>query len=130
MEPVIAPRTDDKRDRFGGKQVSHRIRSFYLTNDVDRFSYHRRLHSTKDGDFANLWLERTTVTTRATLPGILRWSEVMHSVTVQVSPIQTAIETLQAKNDDIYQLVEKYLENPAAEMDQQVWIWEKKCYQD
>jgi dedicator of cytokinesis protein 5 len=113
VEPV-----NQIEDRFGGKQVSHRIRSFYLCNDIQTFTYHRRLHSnSKDSDFANLWLERTTVRTRSALPGILRWSEIRDSVTEEVSPIQTAIETLQAKNDDIYRLVEKHLENPTAELD-------------
>ncbi|OQV18060.1 Dedicator of cytokinesis protein 1 [Hypsibius exemplaris] len=108
-------------DRFGGKQVSHRIRNFYLCNDVHTFTYYRRLLSHgKDSDFANLWLERTTITTRSSLPGILRWSEVRESITGKVSPIQTAIETLQAKNDDIFRLVEKHLENPLAELDPQI----------
>lgn len=108
-------------DRFGGKQVSHRIRSFFLTNDVNTFTYHRRLSTNaKDSDFGSLWLERTTVTTRSSLPGILRWSQIETTTTTQVSPIQSAIETLHAKNDDIYRLVEKYLENPSAEMDPQM----------
>lgn len=108
-------------DRFGGKQVSHRIRSFYLCNDIATFTYHRRLHSNgKDSDFANLWLERTRVMVRSPLPGILRWAEICESSTERVSPIQMAVETLKAKNDDIRRLVEKHMENTSAELDPQM----------
>ncbi|XP_055336852.1 LOW QUALITY PROTEIN: dedicator of cytokinesis protein 1-like [Paramacrobiotus metropolitanus] len=116
VEPVA-----QLEERFSGKPVSHRIRSFFLTNDIQTFTYHRRLHShTKDADFANMWLERTTAHTRCALPGLLRWALITQHTVDRVPPIQTAIETLQAKNDDIHRLIEKFQENPAGEIDPQM----------
>lgn len=49
-------------------------------------------------EFASLWLERTVLVTSYPLPGILRWFPVTSSETYLVSPLRNAIETMEATN--------------------------------
>uniref|UniRef100_A0A8C6UJN5 DOCKER domain-containing protein n=1 Tax=Neogobius melanostomus TaxID=47308 RepID=A0A8C6UJN5_9GOBI len=56
-----------------------------------------------------MWLERTTYTTAYKLPGILRWFEVKSVSTVEISPLDYAIETMQSANDKISSVVQRHL---------------------
>lgn len=66
---------------------------YYRTNDVSRFKYSRPYRVPVDdgggeGDsdgIGSLWLERTEMVTRTSLPGILRWSEVKETTVSDVS---------------------------------------------
>ncbi|XP_034937564.1 dedicator of cytokinesis protein 1 isoform X2 [Chelonus insularis] len=82
------------------------------TDDVDRDnnnlndSYVSKNDNTNDtNDFASLWLERTVLVTSNTLPGILRWSPVISSETYLVSPLCNAIETMEASNASLRDLI-------------------------
>ena len=52
-----------------------------------------------------MWIERTTYTIESSLPGILRWFEVKKIESVQISPIEHACETVNAKNHELRNLV-------------------------
>uniref|UniRef100_A0A8C9BK40 Dedicator of cytokinesis 1 n=1 Tax=Phocoena sinus TaxID=42100 RepID=A0A8C9BK40_PHOSS len=58
----------------------------------------------------NMWIERTIYTTAYKLPGILRWFEVK---SVEVSPLENAIETMQLANDKINCMVQQHLDDPS-----------------
>jgi len=56
-------------------------------------------------EFASLWLERTVLVTSYPLPGILRWFPVTSSETYLVSPLRNAIETMEATNTTLRDLI-------------------------
>lgn len=60
--------------------VPERIERFYQVNDVRRFQHDRPVYKgqvDKDNEFKSMWIERTTMDVACTLPGILRWFEVI-----------------------------------------------------
>uniref|UniRef100_A0A8C0IUV5 Dedicator of cytokinesis 1 n=1 Tax=Chelonoidis abingdonii TaxID=106734 RepID=A0A8C0IUV5_CHEAB len=91
------------------KPVSEQIVSFYRVNEVQRFEYSRPVRKGEknpDNEFANMWIERTIYVTAYKLPGILRWFEVK---SVEISPLENAIETMQLTNDKINNMVQQHL---------------------
>jgi len=91
-------------------------------NDVQRFRFSRpaprkeiiTTNSDKEkeinninnsNEFASLWLERTVLVTSYPLPGILRWFPVTSSETYLVSPLRNAIETMEATNTALRDLI-------------------------
>lgn len=46
------------------------------------------------------------------LPGILRWFEVIHTATEEVSPIRFACETMETVNAELRQLIALYSSDP------------------
>ncbi|MEE6486380.1 hypothetical protein FKM82_014589 [Ascaphus truei] len=101
--------------RFQNKPVSEQILSFYRVNEVVRFQYSRPIRKGEkdpDNEFANMWIERTTFTIAYRLPGILRWFEVKSVFTVEISPLENAIETMQLTNEKINNMVQQHLSDP------------------
>lgn len=73
------------------------IRSYYRVNDVRRFQLDRPVHKgavDKENEFKSLWIERTVLTTEHSLPGILRWFQVVEQQTVEIPPVKFACETV------------------------------------
>lgn len=56
-------------------------------------------------EFASLWLERTVLVINSPLPGILRWFPIISSDTYLVSPLCNAIETMEATNVALRDLI-------------------------
>uniref|UniRef100_A0A8C4M695 Dedicator of cytokinesis 1 n=1 Tax=Equus asinus asinus TaxID=83772 RepID=A0A8C4M695_EQUAS len=95
------------------RPVSEQIVSFYRVNEVQRFEYSRPIRKGEknpDNEFANMWIERTIYTTAYKLPGILRWFEVK---SVEISPLENAIETMQLTNDKMNSMVQQHLDDPS-----------------
>ena len=101
VEPVMNERT---KENFSSKQVNPQIQHYYEANEVQTFSYSRKKkmqtidHSNEDNEFANMWLERTYLTTSYPLPGILTWFQVQNTSVYSLSPIENAIETMEKSN--------------------------------
>lgn len=95
--------------------VPSRIASFYQVNDVSKFLLDRPMHKgtvDKDNEFKTLWLERTIMTISNSLPGILRWFEVIQTTIEEVPPVRFACETMEAKNAELRQLISLYKSDP------------------
>lgn len=110
VDPVM-----NNPERFQGKPVHDQILKYYRVNEVNKFTYSRPLRrgeKDSDNDFGNIWLERTTLETAYMLPGILRWFAVIKTHTVEVSPLQNAVETMEATNAKIRDLVLQYRADP------------------
>lgn len=56
----------------------------------------------------SLWLERTTLVTASSLPGILRWFEVVERTVEEITPVQFACETMETVNRELRQLISQY----------------------
>ncbi|KAJ8687488.1 hypothetical protein QAD02_023282 [Eretmocerus hayati] len=99
----------------GGIEVPERVMAFYLVNDVRRFVFDRPLHRgqvDRENEFKSLWIERTTLTTEAKLPGILRWFEVTEKRSELLAPVQYACETMQSVERELRRLVAQYTAEP------------------
>ncbi|XP_056384853.1 dedicator of cytokinesis protein 1 [Hyla sarda] len=101
--------------KFKNKPVAEQILSFYRVNEVVRFQYSRPIRKGEkdpDNEFANMWIERTTFSIAYKLPGILRWFEVRSANTVEISPLENAIETMQLTNENINNMVQQHMNDP------------------
>uniref|UniRef100_A0A673CPR4 Dedicator of cytokinesis 1 n=1 Tax=Sphaeramia orbicularis TaxID=375764 RepID=A0A673CPR4_9TELE len=110
VKPIL-----DLPAKFQNKSVSEQILSFYTVNEVRKFQYSRPVRkgeNVPDNEFANMWIERTTYTTAYKLPGILRWFEVTSVSTVEISPLEIAMETMQLTNEKISSMVQRHLSDP------------------
>uniref|UniRef100_A0A8C5Q6X1 Dedicator of cytokinesis 1 n=1 Tax=Leptobrachium leishanense TaxID=445787 RepID=A0A8C5Q6X1_9ANUR len=101
--------------KFQNKPISEQILSFYRVNEVVRFQYSRPFRKGEkdpDNEFANMWIERTTFSIAYKLPGILRWFEVKSTSTIEISPLENAIETMQLTNEKINNMVQQHMNDP------------------
>ncbi|XP_043944609.1 dedicator of cytokinesis protein 4 isoform X2 [Protopterus annectens] len=90
------------------EDIPDNIKSFYKVNDILKFRYDRPFHKgtkDKENEFKSLWVERTTLTLVQRLPGICRWFEVEKRETVEMSPLDNAIEVLENKNQQLRSLI-------------------------
>lgn len=111
VDPVM-----NNPQRFQNKPVLEQILKYYRVNEVSKFTYSRPLRrgeKDSDNDIGNIWLERTTLETAYMLPGILRWFAVIRVHTVEVSPLQNAIETMEATNTKIRDIVLQHRADPS-----------------
>ncbi|XP_025093618.1 LOW QUALITY PROTEIN: dedicator of cytokinesis protein 1-like [Pomacea canaliculata] len=99
------------RPHFEGKAISSQILSYYRVNEVQHFTYSRRIDESVS-DVTKMWLERTNMTTTYPLPGIVGWYPVMSTETVPVSPIEYAIENVEEKNKQLASAIEQHHHNP------------------
>nr|XP_012153465.1 PREDICTED: dedicator of cytokinesis protein 1 isoform X5 [Megachile rotundata] len=121
----VDPLMDEKRHRFSGKPVTaEAVLRYHRVNDVQRFRFSRpapkkdisqaiansankekETNAINNNEFASLWLERTVLVTSHPLPGILRCFPVTSSETYLVSPLRNAIETMEATNTALRDLI-------------------------
>ncbi|XP_070212219.1 dedicator of cytokinesis protein 1-like isoform X7 [Littorina saxatilis] len=104
------------KPHFEGKPISEQILKYYRVNEVQVFTYSRRSDEGSN-DVTKMWLERTNMTTTYPLPGIVGWYPVISTETVSVSPIETAIETMEDKNKRITMEIEQYRLNQTLRID-------------
>ncbi|KAI1230092.1 Dedicator of cytokinesis protein 5, partial [Lamprotornis superbus] len=85
---------------------------YYRANEVQQFTHSRPVRKGEkdpDNEFANMWIERTTYTTAYSFPGILKWFEVKHVTTEEISPLENAIETMELTNEKITNIVQQHM---------------------
>ncbi|XP_060585551.1 dedicator of cytokinesis protein 1-like isoform X2 [Ruditapes philippinarum] len=107
----------EMHQKFVNKQVSEKILKYYQMNEVQLFTYSRRIDE-GGSNIANIWQEKTNMTTASPLPGILCWFPVTQTIVYKVSPIETAIETLDSSNKKLNSAIEHQLTEPKARLDQ------------
>ncbi|GAB6025462.1 Dedicator of cytokinesis protein 5 [Chamberlinius hualienensis] len=94
----------EEKKKFTGKKVHDKILRYYKVNEVQKFTFSRPKRKgarDSENEFADLWVERTTMVTSCSLPGILRWFPVVSSDTCEISPLENAIETMRSTNNRI-----------------------------
>ncbi|XP_017786650.1 PREDICTED: dedicator of cytokinesis protein 3 isoform X2 [Nicrophorus vespilloides] len=87
------------------------VARFYHYNDVKRFQCDRPVHKgivDKENEIKTLWIERTILEIECTLPGILRWFEVIDRKTDEIPPIKYACETMKSVDKELRQLIAIY----------------------
>ncbi|XP_043247936.1 dedicator of cytokinesis protein 1 isoform X3 [Colletes gigas] len=121
----VDPLMDEKKHRLSGKPITaEAVLRYHRVNDVQRFRFSRPAPkkdlisaminsgdkekeptTVTNNEFASLWLERTVLVTSHPLPGILRCFPVTSSETYLVSPLRNAIETMEATNTALKNLI-------------------------
>ncbi|KAK2584698.1 hypothetical protein KPH14_007033 [Odynerus spinipes] len=129
----VEPLMDERRHRLSGKPVTaDAVLRYHRVNDVQRFRFSRPAPrkdflntvpnvtdkekdatNVNNNEFASLWLERTVLVTSHPLPGILRWFPVISSETYLVSPLRNAIETMEATNTALRDLIVSHRADPS-----------------
>lgn len=72
----------------GMKYADENIRKYYKCNEVERFAYSRPYHQDprdSENEFASLWLDRYTLWTAQSFPGIMGWFPVERQISTKVS---------------------------------------------
>ncbi|XP_032683602.1 dedicator of cytokinesis protein 1-like, partial [Odontomachus brunneus] len=126
---------NEKRHELSGKPVTAEaiLRYHRHVNDVQRFKFSRpvsrkeilstlsagsdkekeaNVGTSSSNEIASLWLERTVLVTSHPFPGILRRFPITSSETYLVSPLRDAIETIEAINTELRDLIIAHKNNP------------------
>ncbi|XP_050389742.1 dedicator of cytokinesis protein 1 [Patella vulgata] len=104
------------KEPFKNKQVGEQILKYYMVNEVQKFTYSRKSDESPN-DVTKMWLERTNLVTSYPLPGIVGWYPVVSMSTFAVSPLESAIETLENKNKKILSMIEQHRLDPNLRVD-------------
>ncbi|XP_065074251.1 dedicator of cytokinesis protein 1 isoform X2 [Ochlerotatus camptorhynchus] len=110
----VDPVSRDIRIGKDRKNIACNILKFHQTNNVSEFQFSRPIRDSSGSgdDIAGTSYERTILRTTDALPSILRWFPVKSCETVMISPIEMAIETVEAKNRGIRELVLEHQADP------------------
>ncbi|XP_014253314.1 dedicator of cytokinesis protein 1 isoform X3 [Cimex lectularius] len=113
----VEPMMDEKRQRKMGQYVSSQVLKYHRVNNVQKFRFSRPIFkrdsiADKENEFATLWVERHIMVTSYPLPGILRWFPVTATQVYTLSPLANAIETMQASNNSLRELILDYKNDP------------------
>ncbi|KAL1921661.1 uncharacterized protein VTP21DRAFT_10303 [Calcarisporiella thermophila] len=133
---AVVPEPDRSNPKFTRPDVPHAIRDYHEHFGINTFSFSRPMpkrNTSSNGasisslisipgatssilsqsketpnDFVDLWIERTELRCEDAFPFVLRRSEVVKVRVEEVSPIQNAIAAMQAKNQELLQLEERF----------------------
>ena len=111
VDPIM-----QEMDKFRNKNVHEQILRYYKVNEIKKYTYSRPLRKGErdsDNEFANMWIERTSLQTSYALPGILRRFPVIQTNTIELSPLENAIETMENSNIKVRNLVLQYRSDSA-----------------
>ncbi|CAG8657138.1 13718_t:CDS:2, partial [Acaulospora morrowiae] len=109
---AVKPEPDRSNPVFKG-DVPSSIRSYYEHNSINTFSFSRPVNKNPDGvkstnEFLDLWTEKTILISEDHFPTVLRRSEIVQVTVIEVSPIENAVATMKAKNQELLTLESKY----------------------
>ncbi|XP_015793034.1 dedicator of cytokinesis protein 2 [Tetranychus urticae] len=103
VDPVV-----ELKERFRGKLLHPHIITFYEGNQVQKFSLSRifkRESYWGESEFASRWVERTIMKTQYPLPGILTCFMVTEVTSIEISPIEIAIEDMEKTKSDVIRAI-------------------------
>lgn len=90
VQPVYEP-----KDKFKDLHISIQILNYYYHNEVNKFKYSYRKESKLNEENPTLWwlIEKTVVISN-TLPNVINFYPVTNEITVEISPVQNALNAL------------------------------------
>ncbi|PWN21805.1 hypothetical protein BCV69DRAFT_268306, partial [Microstroma glucosiphilum] len=110
---AVQPEPDRNRDAFTNAEVPHCVRSYYEHNATNLFSFTRPLRpedgrrdpslssSPRKSLLAEVWVEKTFLRCEDAFPTVLRRSEVVDVHVTEISPIQHALDDVEAKTVEL-----------------------------
>jgi hypothetical protein len=107
VQPVYEP-----KDKFKSlKNISPNIINYYHHNEVNTFKYtFRKDTKIQEDDTTLWWTKETTIKISNSLPSLINFYPVIDEITIDISPIQNAINTVKERFEKLKFVLEK-LEN-------------------
>ncbi|EPQ25943.1 uncharacterized protein PFL1_06398 [Pseudozyma flocculosa PF-1] len=113
---ALQPEPDRTKDIFTNPEVAPIVRAYYEHNATDLFSFTRPLPAPRAAaesqpaavEFQDVWVEKTYLRCEDAFPTVLRRSEVAEVYVVEISPLENALNDVQAKTDELETLEKKY----------------------
>lgn len=112
---AVQPEPDRSKDVFINPEVPPVVRAYFEHNTTNLFSFTRPLAkrdqelATAGGpEFTELWVEKTYLRCEDAFPTVLRRSEVAEVQVVEISPLENALNDVEAKREELETLEKKY----------------------
>ncbi|KAK2722906.1 dedicator of cytokinesis protein 3-like isoform X2 [Artemia franciscana] len=105
----VKPVVDEAVSQLGNKH--EKLRNYHYMQNVRQFILDRPIrkgNANKENEFQNLWVERTILKIAHSLPGVLRWFEVVDSAIDELPPIQAACEAVLHASEELERLIAVY----------------------
>ncbi|EGG18369.1 DOCK family protein [Cavenderia fasciculata] len=94
-------------------------RAYHRRNDVNVFLYSKAFEkksaaspSNPNNKFADLWIRNHFLIADSSFPTIHRRAEVIKKEQTELTPIENAVNSVDLKNEELAEMVKKYLANP------------------
>ncbi|KAL8781751.1 MAG: hypothetical protein Q9213_005860 [Squamulea squamosa] len=105
----VAPYRDLEHPLYQVSKVPQSVREHVLQSQPSRFALTSRRHSPATG-VREQWIEKTIYTTADAFPTILGKSEIISVVSIELSPLQTAVERTSRKTSEIAALQKRVID--------------------
>ncbi|KNZ80427.1 Dedicator of cytokinesis protein 3 [Termitomyces sp. J132] len=105
---AVTPEPDRARAIFTNPDVPLAVRTYYEHSAINLFSSARQVKKTTRDGTEEIWLEKTYYTTEEAFPTVLRRSEVIGLETIEMSPLETALNEVEQKTKELAALNIKY----------------------
>lgn len=99
---------------FTNPDVPQSVKAYYLHNGTNTFSFTRPVNKDPSGrvrvanDFTSLWTEKTVLICEDAFPTVLRRSEVVEIRIIDISPVENALNDVEAKKNELDGLERRY----------------------
>ncbi|KAG8934388.1 hypothetical protein FRC01_003345 [Tulasnella sp. 417] len=104
----VTPEPDRSLSIFTNPDVPESVRKYYEHSAINLFSSTRQVAPNPQAGFRDTWIEKTFYTTEETFPTVLRRSEIVSIQVVETSPIENAINDVEARTRELHMLELKY----------------------
>ncbi|KAG9050696.1 hypothetical protein FS837_003034 [Tulasnella sp. UAMH 9824] len=104
----VTPEPDRTLSIFTNPDVPESVRKYYEHSAINLFSSTRQVAPHSQAGFRDTWIEKTFYTTEETFPTVLRRSEIVSVQVVETSPIENAIQDVEARTRELHMLERKY----------------------
>ena len=117
------PEPDRTADVFTKAEVPSEVRRYYELNDTQTFSFTRPVNKQPTGrtrvanEFTERWTEKTFLICEDAFPSVLRRSEVVEIRITELSPVENALNDVEANTVQLDQLERRYRALSAATAD-------------
>ncbi|KIY44576.1 hypothetical protein FISHEDRAFT_51256 [Fistulina hepatica ATCC 64428] len=105
---AVTPEPDRSLALFNSPDVPAPIKAYHEHSDVNLFSLSRPVKRIMPDGTEEVWIEKTYYTTEETFPTVLRRSEIITIESVEISPLESAIEEVENKTKELASLEIKY----------------------
>ncbi|KDQ21902.1 hypothetical protein BOTBODRAFT_169082 [Botryobasidium botryosum FD-172 SS1] len=108
---AVVPEPDRTTPIFTNPEVPPPIRAYYEHSAINLFSSSRpfsKQRPTTPSEFQDVWVEKTYYTTEESFPTVLRRSEVVEIQSLEISPVENALNDIKAKSKELANLEAKY----------------------
>ncbi|KAH8119460.1 cytoplasmic protein [Phellopilus nigrolimitatus] len=105
---AVSPEPDKSLPIFNNPDVPSAVRAYYEHSAINIFSCQRPVTKIGPNGDEEIWLIKGYFTTEETFPTVLRRSEVVDIHTVEISPMESALNDIEQKNKELNTLKVKY----------------------